>query len=383
MRRLLAVVVGLAMLLVASVLGAAARAADLPPTTVATLAKLGLSTAVLDGVDQELAVPEAWIAGAKAEGKLRIYGTWEPKEQEAVLKPFRERYPFIAATYTRATRTERAIRPLVALQEGRVLVDVIDGLGNNIEVYRGADMLMPIGDLPSFRLTPDELKDTNGTWVGHQLNYWCSAYNKEKVAASDLPATWEGFLDGAKWGQGRIGMGNRPNLWLLPLSDVKGRAWAEDYARRLFVEVKPQLRKEGMNAMLKLVGIGEFDVAIPVAQYRLGGSFGNDAVAWHCPDPVPTTVQVIGAVRQSPYPNAARLYVNWLLSREGQIAQYDAVGAAPSHPALQSPQFLPFADQLVGKQKAFRSPELIANDWPALLAAWNKLWEGLGGNARQ
>jgi hypothetical protein len=48
---------------------------------------------------------------------------------------------------------------------------------------------------------------------------------------------------------------------------------------------------------------------------------------------------------------------------------------------LQSPQFLPFADQLTGKQKAFRSPELIANDWPALLAAWNKLWEGMGGGA--
>jgi ABC-type Fe3+ transport system substrate-binding protein len=366
----------------AALLGGSAAIADVPPTTQATLQKLGLSAAVLDGVDQELAVPQAWIDGAKAEGKLRIYGTWEPKEQDAVLKPFRERYPFITATYSRATRTERAIRPLVALKEGRVLVDVIDGLGNNIEVYRDADMLMSMTDLPSFRLTPNDLKDANGTWAGHQLNYWCTAYNKDKVAASDMPKTWEGFLDRARWGNDRIGIGNRPNLWLLPLSDVKGRVWAEDYARHLFAEVKPQRRKEGMNAMLKLVGIGEFEVAIPVAQYRLGGAYGTEAIGWHCPDPVPTTVQVIGLVKQSPYPNAARLYVNWLLSREGQIAQYDAVGAAPSHPALQSPQFLPFADQLEGKQKAFRSPELIANDWPALLATWSKLWEGLDAGAR-
>jgi ABC-type Fe3+ transport system substrate-binding protein len=217
-------------------------------------------------------------------------------------------------------------------------------------------------------------------WIGHQLNYWCTAYNRSKLTEADMPATWEGFLDGKKWGNRRIGIGNRPNLWLLPLSSVKGEAWAEDYARRLFADAQPQLRKEGMNAMLNLVAIGEFDVAIPVAQYRLGGAMGNTAaVGWHCPDPLPTTVQAIGVIKQTPNPNAAKLYVNWLLSREGQVAQYDAVGAAPAHPALQSPKFLPFGDQLAGKQKAFRSPELISTEWPELRAYWNKLWEGSGG----
>jgi ABC-type Fe3+ transport system substrate-binding protein len=283
-------------------------------------------------------------------------------------------------TYTRATRQDRSIRPLVALKQGRVLVDVVDGLGSNILTYRQAGALMALTDLPGFQAMPDNLKDVHADWIGHQLNYWCTAYNRSKLTEADMPATWEGFLDGKKWGNRRIGIGNRPNLWLLPLSSVKGEAWAEDYARKLFADAQPQLRKEGMNAMLNLVAIGEFDVAIPVAQYRLGGAMGNTAaVGWHCPDPLPTTVQAIGVIKQTPNPNAAKLYVNWLLSREGQVAQYDAVGAAPAHPALQSPKFLPFGDQLAGKQKAFRSPELISTEWPELRAYWNKLWEGSGG----
>jgi ABC-type Fe3+ transport system substrate-binding protein len=361
-------------------LGGAAKAADLPMATIDVLGRLGLTPAAMDGVGRELAVPLSWIDGARKEGKLRIYGTWEPKEEDVVLKPFLERYPFIDVTYTRATRQDRSIRPLVALKQGRVLVDVVDGLGSNILTYRQAGALMALTDLPGFQAMPDNLKDVHADWIGHQLNYWCTAYNRSKLAEADMPATWEGFLDGKKWGNRRIGIGNRPNLWLLPLSSVKGEAWAEDYARKLFADAQPQLRKEGMNAMLNLVAIGEFDVAIPVAQYRLGGAMGNTAaVGWHCPDPLPTTVQAIGVIKQTPNPNAAKLYVNWLLSREGQVAQYDAVGAAPAHPALQSPKFLPFGDQLAGKQKAFRSPELISTEWPELRAYWNKLWEGSGG----
>jgi iron(III) transport system substrate-binding protein len=363
----------------AVLLSGAAAAAELPAATAAMLGRLGLPPETLEGVKAELAVPAAWTDGAKREGKLRVYGTWEPKEEDVLLKTFKERYPFIDVSYTRATRQDRSIRPLVALKQGRVLVDVVDGLGSNILSYRKAGALMDLSDLPGFRTATADLKDSTGDWVGHQLNYWCTAFNRAKVTPADMPATWDGFLDAEKWGNGRIGVGNRPNLWLLPLASAKGLPWAEAYARKLLTEVKPQLRKEGMNAMLNLVAVGEFDVAIPVAQYRLGGSFGNAAaVGWHCPDPLPTTVQAIGAIRQSPYPDAAKLYVNWLLSREGQLAQYDAVGAAPSHPALQAHQFLPFRDQIAGKQRAFRSPESIDKDWPKLLAAWNTLWEGGG-----
>lgn len=373
----------LAALGLAIVMGLPASAAELLTTTKAILAELKMAPSVLDGLDAELAVPEDWVEKARQEAKLRVYGTWDVPEYNAYSKAFRERYPFIDIAYTRATRQDRSMRPLIALREGRVVVDVISGLGSNIFAFREQDALMKIDDLPGFKATLTDLKDPDGLWVGHQLNYWCVSYNTKKVNAQDLPKEWDGFLDGAKWGKGRIGIGNRPNLWLLPLADVKGQAWADGFARELFAKTRPQLRKEGMNAMINLVIIGEVDVAIPSAQYRLGELREKGApIAWHCPDPVPTAVQIVGAIKQSPSAHAAKIYVNWLLSREGQLAQFAAMEGAPSHAALQSPDFITFAAQLTGKQKAFRSPNMVEEDWPELLANWDKIWQGSGGSAR-
>lgn len=368
---------------VSATVAAPIAAQDLPKATQEILAQLKKKPAVLDGLDQELAVPADWIAKAKQEAKLRVYGTWDVAEYNAYSKPFRERYPFIDIAYTRASRQERSMRPLIALREGRVVVDVISGLGSNVFAFREQDALMKLDDLPGFKATLDDLKDPEGFWVGHQLNYWCTSYNTNKVKPADLPKEWEGFLDGAKWGNGRIGLGNRPNLWLLPLADVKGQDWAENYARNLFAKSKPQLRKEGMNAMINLVIVGELDLAIPSAQYRLVELREKGApIGWHCPDPVPTAVQIVGAIKQTPSPHAAKIYVSWLLSREGQLAQYAAMEGAPSHVALQSPEFITFADQLAGKKKAFRSPNMVQEDWPELLASWDKIWRGAGGAAR-
>ena len=368
----------------ASALGltASAWAQNLPETTKAFLQELKMSPSVLDGLGAELALPADWEDKAKKEGKLRVYGTWDVPEYNAYSKPFRERFPFIELAYARSTRQDRSLKPLAALREGRVLVDVISGLGSNVYAFRAQDALMKLDDLPGFKATLGDLKDPDGLWVGHQINYWCTSYNTKKVKAEDLPKEWEGFLDGSKWGKGRIGLGNRPNLWLLPLADVKGQEWAEKYARGLFAN-KPQLRKEGMNAMINLVIVGEIDVALPSAQYRLGELQAKGApIAWHCPNPVPTAVQIVGAIKQTPSPYAAKIYVNWLLSREGQLAQFAAMEGAPSHAALQSPDFITFADQLVGKEKAFRSPNMVEEEWPELLANWDKIWQGAGGTAR-
>jgi len=65
-------------------------------------------------------------------------------------------------------------------------------------------------------------------------------------------------------------------------------------------------------------------------------------------------------LEKSPRKNAARLFVNWLLSREGQLLQYAETFAVPVQKALQSPDFLPFADTIVGKPSIVRDESLLA-----------------------
>jgi ABC-type Fe3+ transport system substrate-binding protein len=369
---------GLAAALLLLGLMAPVHGAELPAASVRDLQELGLDRAILDGVESELAVPAAWIEGARREGKLRVFGTWDATDDERLIQPFRERYPFIAIAYTAATdRLARSTRPLTALRQGRVLADVISGLGANIFAFRDIGALMPLGDLPGFSTLPPDMRDADGLWVGHQLNYWCIAYNRARVAPGDLPAGWEDLLAPARWGDGKIGLGNRPNLWLLPLVGERGEGWARAYAERLLTAMKPQLRKEGMNALIQLLSLGEFDLALPVAQTRLATQTGRGAaIGWHCPAPVPAAVQTIAIIEPTPYPNAAKLYVNWLLSREGQIAQFLGTGGAPVRSALQGPALLPYAAALAGKTLAVRVPSLLEEqEWPAMQAYWDRLWQ--------
>lgn len=352
-----------------------AAAADLPKATQDILKKLKLQPSILGDVDKETAMPGAWLAGAKKEGELRIGATWDELQFAQLIKPFLERFPFIRIKYSRATRHDRVIKPLLAFQTGRVITDVISGIGAKIAVFRKLDAVEDISNLPNWKNVPDGMKDPKGKWVGQRLRYWCMAYNTKRVDKKDLPKTWEDLLTNPRWRNKKIGMGNRPNLWLLNLWGAKGEAWTKDYARKIFSIVKPQLRKEGMNALVGLAIAGEFDASLPSAAYRVQQQALKGApIGWHCPEPVPMAISELIIVKGSKKVNAARMFINWFLSREGQISQYAANFAPPVHKDLQRKEFLAFPDEIVGKKIAFREPDFLDRDLKQLVKFWDPLW---------
>ena len=87
--------------------------------------------------------------------------------------------------------------------------------------------------------------------------------------------------------------------------------------------------------------LGEFDVAIPSAGYRTNQTDEKGApVGWHCPEPVPTTVQNLIALKNNPSPYSTRIYANWIISKEGQTAQYYATYSGSVRDDLQIKEFL-------------------------------------------
>jgi iron(III) transport system substrate-binding protein len=362
-----------------SVQGAAA--ADLPKATQAIMKKTGLPAEVLAGLDAELKMPQKWIDGARKEGQLIIGGTWDADQFEKLAAPFRERYPFVTFKYSRATRHDRVIKPLLAFKSGRVVTDVLSGVGAKFTSFKELGAILDLRQIPNWKNVPDGMKDKEGGWIGQRLRYWCMSYNTKAVKKADLPKTWDDLLTNPKLRDGKIGMGNRPNLWLLSMWDMKGENAIREYARKLFTDVKPQLRKEGMNALISLATAGEFDVALPSAAYRVSQMIPKGApIAWHCPEPVPVTVSELVIIKGTKVPNAARIFMNWYLSREGQVAQYYSTGGAPVHRALQDVGFSTYPDAIKGKKLAVRSPESLEDEFTLALKAWHAGWKEAGGS---
>lgn len=357
-----------------------APAAELPKATQAILAKQKLDAAVLKGLDEELKMPSEWIEGAKKEEELRVGGTWDDNQFQAMTAPFLERYPFVKVKYARATRYDRVIKPLIAYQAGRIMTDVISGVGAKFKEFMRLNAIEDLRVLPNWKNVPDGMKQAEGGWVGQRLRYWCTSYNTNAVKKEDLPKTWDDLVTNPRWHNAKIGLGNRPNLWLLQLWGMNGEAWAKDYARKILFTVKPQLRKEGMNALIGLVIAGEFDMAIPSAAYRTGQMVQKGApVAWHCPEPVPMAISEMTMIRGSDRRNSALMFINWFLSKEGQVAQYAANLAPPVHKDLQTKEFLMFPDQIVGRKIAFRDPTAMEEELPVLMKYWDPLWMSATG----
>jgi iron(III) transport system substrate-binding protein len=371
-RPLIAILAALAPLVAAR----ACAASPIPKATQKAVDGLKLDASVLDGLDAELAAPQAMIDGAKAEKDVVIAGTWTPREFQDMVAPFKERYPFVNLRYQRAGASERGSRVLVALDGGRALADVMTSIGDAIVEFNAAKALADLRGLPGFANIDPLYSAADGTWTSHKVSYRCMAYNTDKVKKDELPATWDDLIRDPRWRGGELALTNNPNTWMLGLWGTFGDAWGEKFTRDLFETVQPQRRKEGLTALTALAVAGEFTASLPSPEWVAQRYASKGApLSYHCPSPVPTDGSQIAVLEKAPHPNAARLFVNWMISREGQISQYAATLAVPVHKALRSAAFTPFADTIVGKPTSPRGDALLTSETNAKMGRlWDRYW---------
>lgn len=338
-----------------------------------------LDESVMAGLDRELAVPSSLVAAAKKEGKLRIQLQMSDVEFAHVAKVFNARYPGIELSYRRGIGAQTQ-KVLVALRTGELITDVIAAYDSRVDEFRKAG-LNKVSDLPAYKSLRPEMKTPGGTDAADKLNYWCSTYSKERVKTENLPKNWDDLLTIPAWRNQRLAVASNTGQTLLPTLAVRlGDAWTEKFLSTLFGVVKPQLRKETLAATSKLVSVGEFDLVFAVQDYiterdaRKGMQVGA-----HCPEPVVATWGKLGILKGTPSPNAARLYVNWHISKEGQLANYHYARQVPVHAGLVSREFLPYPDEIIGKKILYRTDDVLKQT-RRVVATWQKHWQEAGGN---
>ena len=372
-------------LILALVFGAAAVAADLPKATQKALAKLKLDASILKGLDAELKVPKAWLDGAAKEKEVIILGTWRDREFLRMTGPFKKRYPSIKLNYHRSSTSARGMKVVMALREGRVIADVTTSIADAYTHFKKIKALADLREIPGFKNLARNHAAKDGTWAAFKLSFRCMAYNTNLVKKADLPKTWDDLLTNPRWRGGKIGLSRLYSTWLLALWGAKGEKWGQQFTRRLFTELDPQQRKEGMSALTALTVAGEFHANIPGPERRAKSYADKGApIGYHCPDPVTITLSQIAMLERAKNKNGARIFINWLLSREGQILQYVGSYSVPIHKALQLRQFIPFADTIMGKPSVTRNDELLGSDLhKALSKTWATYWTKPVGKARK
>ena len=258
---------------------------------------------------------EKVLEGAKKEGRLVLYTGMDTDEANLYTREFVKKYPFIQPEIYRATGEKVQAKFLV---EHRANVHNADIFQTSIiQVYqlKNAGLLAKYVPEESHGY-PEGFKEPQGSWTAFYLIPYVIGYNTKLVAPRDVPGSYEDLIN-PKW-NGQIGLETGEYQWFYHALQLMGKEKGLDYMRKL-AALKPQMRA-GHTLLAQLVAAGEIAIAVVVYSNRVERMKSSGApVEWvKFKGPTITAINAISIPEKAPHPNTARLFVDFVLSKEGQ-----------------------------------------------------------------
>ena len=291
----------------------AAAALCLANSSRGSAADASLSTsqlALFQGADRERIL----IDGAKREGQLTLYTshTWF----RTFVKEFEKKYPFIKASEWRNDSKNIIRKVLEEAKSGRVLVDVVETTADGMGIIRREGLLQEYYS-PQARYYPDELKPKGKKgffYLPDRETYNSLGFNTKLIPPAMAPRNFKDLLDPRWKGKMAITSTTTGVRWIGNVLDTMGREYLEKMS-----EQDVSVQDMAPAALIGLVSSGEvplsptiFDANVTLAKEK------GAPVEWRPLEPVVTTVGSAALMSKAPNPYTALLFIDFLLSKEGQ-----------------------------------------------------------------
>ena len=266
--------------------------------------------ALYQGADRE----KILIDGAKREGQFTLYTshTWF----KTFVKEFEKKYPFAKASEWRNDSKNVIRKVLEEAKAGRVLVDVVETTADGMGVLKREGLFQEYYS-PEARYYPNELKPKgkNGFfYLPNRETYNSLGFNTKLIPPASAPRNLKDLLD-PKW-KGKMAI----------TSTTTGARWIGNALESLGREFLDKLADQDISvqdmapaALINLVVSGEiplsptiFDANVTLAKQK------GAPVEWRPLEPVVTTVGSAGLLAKASNPHTALLFIDFLLSKEGQ-----------------------------------------------------------------
>jgi iron(III) transport system substrate-binding protein len=290
-----------------------------------------------------------WTEKAETEGKVVFYTTANTSDAKAIGDGFRKFYPKIDVQFDRTTDSQLMEKILTEARAGKSLWDVTQTTGFYGYLLKKRGLLAAY-DSPERKYFRDGFKDPQGFWTSTYTTYAVFGYNTRLVAKANIPRSHDDLLKPA-W-KGQIGLEGRAYEWFTATISGMGREKGLSFMRAL-AKQQPDLRG-GRTLLAQLVAAGEFNGGLTAYMHNFDTlKAGGAPVDWLALAPSFANLHPIGISAKAPHPNAARLFVDYVLSQRGQeIVRAlrripDRIDTPPDPPSL-----------LKGVTPAFTAPEI-------------------------
>jgi iron(III) transport system substrate-binding protein len=252
---------------------------------------------------------------AKEEGRVLLYTSLAGADTKAFRTAFEKTYPGVTLEIYRASGTTILQKILTESRAGTNLADAVMTEGTVLYALKDNNLLVKFAS-PERTAFDERFKDQEGYWTDVYPTVHSIAYNTKLVPPQDVPDHYTGLLD-PRW-KGRLGL-NRNNFMLTAIMlEFYGKEKGKEFLRKL-AQQNPQLRSGG-TLTATLVGAGELPIAFSINANNVENvKESGSPVDWaRMEDPLYGEPHPAAVMARAPHSNAARLVVEFAISREGQ-----------------------------------------------------------------
>ena len=262
------------------------------------------------------------VKGAQKEGELVYYGTMLANEFSDLGKAFNARYPFLSLKHYYAPREGILNRSLTEARAGSHAVDAIQVDSSYGYQLINENLVHPYAVAGRDRFY-DGTYDPSGSW--HSMYYLTTAliYNATLVKPEAVPQTYDALLD-PLW-KGKLLFDPEAGYILAAMEQAWGREKAVNYLTRLR---KQDLSfRRGGALTTQVVSSGEYPIGIAINGETSAAIRDKGApLGFKVLSPKIVKPEGLFLARNSPHPHAALLFVDWVLSEEGQTVLAGKLG---------------------------------------------------------
>jgi iron(III) transport system substrate-binding protein len=270
------------------------------------------------------------VAKAEAEGELIVYSTDPERGQAILMAAFEKTFPKIKTKYLRLQAGALYAKVNSERQARTYTVDAmqLSDIGFVLDFQKKGGYTQYVSpEMAAFKA--DYKSKPEGFWTWGAIIMSGIAYNPQIVPADQAPKTWEDVLD-PKWADSVSVKVTNSGLQHVTWYELR-RVIGPDYFTKM-AAVKPRAFDSYVQQYDRAVN--RQDKIIHTAQYSGFLEFKAKGAPIEFVYPaagLPAGPETWGIVDKAPHPNAAHLWMDWLLSVPGQKALGEAL-------ALNSPR---------------------------------------------
>ena len=258
----------------------------------------------------------AMLDGAKKEGEVVWYTSAGLQDSNPMAEAFQKDYPFLRVSVVRAGSGVLINRILSEARAQKSLFDVFNTNQESVLPLKKRTLIARYVS-PQAAFYDDDLKNKDGYWHAAYVIPWFLGYHTRMVKKDEAPKSYEELLH-PKWRGGKIALG--VDNGTIILSGLM-RAWGKDKALRYFQQLakqEPSMQRGSPSSRIGLLAAGEFPLTLAAGNTLQTFASKGAPVDWVALEPVFVQVNTLMLAAQSRHPNAAKLFIDFVLSKKSQ-----------------------------------------------------------------